>query len=66
MLSTRNQLKSRIKAVNTGDVVSELVLDLGGQEICAIITTGSVQKMDLKVGDEVVALVKATSVGIMN
>lgn len=62
MLSTRNQLKSTVKAIKTGDVVSEVVVDVGGQEICAVITTGSVQTMGLKVGDEVAALIKATSV----
>lgn len=65
MLSTRNQPKAKIKALKTGDVVSELLMDIAGQEVCAIITTGSVQKMDLKAGDEVMALVKATSVSVM-
>jgi len=65
MLSTRNQLKAMVKTVKTTDVVSEVVLDVGGQEMCAVITTGSVQKMDLKAGDEVAALVKATSVMLM-
>ncbi|HUW64415.1 MAG TPA: TOBE domain-containing protein [Spirochaetia bacterium] len=65
MLSTRNQLKSTIKAVKTSEVVSEVIVDVGGQEMCAVITTGSLQKMGLKVGDEVAALVKATSVMIM-
>ncbi|HAG08585.1 MAG TPA: hypothetical protein DCW46_06955 [Desulfotomaculum sp.] len=33
--------------------------------MCSVITTGSVKHMGLKVGDDVSALVKATSVMVM-
>jgi molybdopterin-binding protein len=64
-LSVRNQLKAKVKNVKSNDVSSEVVLDVGGQEMCAVITTGSVKRLELKVGDDVFALVKATSVMIM-
>ena len=64
-LSTRNLLKGRIKTIKSDTVSSEVVMDIGGPEICAMITTGSVNRMGLKEGDEVVAMVKATSVMIM-
>ncbi|ACV64165.1 TOBE domain protein [Desulfofarcimen acetoxidans DSM 771] len=64
-LSVRNQLKAKVKNVKSNDVSSEVVLDVGGQEMCAVITTGSVKRLGLKVGDDVFALVKATSVMIM-
>jgi molybdopterin-binding protein len=64
-LSARNQLKARVKEIRSNDITSEVVLDVSGQEMCSVITTGSVKQMGLKVGDDVSALVKATSVMVM-
>lgn len=64
-LSARNQLKARVKDIKSSDISSEVILDVGGQEMCSTITTGSVRKLGLKVGDDVTALVKASSVMIM-
>ncbi|HAU32182.1 MAG: TOBE domain protein [Desulfotomaculum sp. 46_296] len=64
-ISARNQLKARVKEIKSNDVTSEVLLDVGGQEMCSVITTGSMKKMGLKVGDDVSALVKATSVMVM-
>ena len=63
-LSTRNKLKARIKDIKSDNISSEIVLDVGGQEMCSTITTTSVNSLGLKVGDEVIALVKASSVMI--
>ena len=64
-MSTRNQLKGKIKNIKSNDVSAEVTLDVGGQEMCSTITTASVNNLGLKVGDEVTALVKASSVMIM-
>ncbi|HAU32139.1 MAG: TOBE domain protein [Desulfotomaculum sp. 46_296] len=64
-LSVRNQLIARVKEIKSNDVTSEVILDVGGQEMCSVITTGSVQRLGIKVGDDVSALIKATSVMIM-
>ncbi len=64
-VSARNQLNARVKEVKNGDNVSEVLLDVGGQEMCSTITTNSVQKLGLKAGDNVKAVVKASSVMIM-
>ncbi|TEB04557.1 Molybdenum-pterin-binding protein 2 [Pelotomaculum schinkii] len=63
-LSARNNLKGRIKDIKTNEINAEVLLDIGGQEMCSTITAGSVKRMNLKVGDEVSALVKASSVVI--
>ncbi len=63
-LSTRNQLKGTVKALKMGDVMAEVVVDVGGQEVVAAITRGSVERLQLRVGDTVTALVKATEVMI--
>ncbi len=64
-LSARNQLKGTIKSVKTGAIMAEVVLELaGGQEFVAEITKGSVERLQLKNGDAVTAIVKATEVMI--
>lgn len=58
-LSARNQLKGRIKEINTDGISSQIILDIGGQEVCSSITTDSVNRLGLKAGDEAYAVVKA-------
>jgi molybdopterin-binding protein len=53
-LSLRNQLKGR---------VAEIIETPAGR-ISAVVTTRSIDRMSLKVGDDVHALIKATEVGI--
>lgn len=62
-LSARNQLKGKVKSVETGAIMAEVVVELeGGAELVAEITKGSVQRLKLKAGDAVTAIVKSTSV----
>ncbi len=61
--SARNKFCGRISAVNTGQIAAEVVVDLAdGTKITSLITDESVTKLDLKVGDEICAMVKAFSV----
>lgn len=63
-LSARNSLKALVKSIKLGEVAAEVVLDVGGQEMCSTITASSVKRLGLKVGDEVRAVIKASSVMI--
>jgi molybdopterin-binding protein len=63
-LSARNQLKGTVKSVNLGAIMSEVVVEIGGQEIVAAITRGSVERLALQEGTEVTAVIKATDVMI--
>jgi len=63
-LSARNQLKGIVKEISQGPVSTEIILDVNGIEIVSSITTGSAKAMDLKIGDEAYAIVKASSVMI--
>jgi len=63
-LSARNQLKGKIVEVKEGPVSTELVVDLNGVQIVSVITTASAQNMGLKIGDEAIAVIKASSVMI--
>ncbi len=61
-LSARNQLKGTIKSVVLGTVMAEVVVDVSGQEVVAAITRGSCESLDLKSGDDVTVVIKATEV----
>lgn len=62
-ISARNQLKGKVVSVTTGAVNTEVEVELGdGQRLVSIITKRSADNMDIKVGDEIAAIVKASSV----
>jgi len=63
-LSARNQLKGTVKSVKLGAIMSEVVVEIGGQEIIAAITRGSVERLAVQEGMEAIAVVKATDVMI--
>ena len=61
-LSARNQLKGTVTAVTVGTIMAEVTVDIGGQEIVAAISRGSVERLQLQPGDRVTAVIKATEV----
>ena len=64
-ISGRNQLKASVKEVNLGGIMAEVVMELeGGAELVAAITRKSAERLDLKPGDSVLAVIKATEVMI--
>lgn len=64
-ISARNQLKGTITSIKPGVVTAKVTIDIGGgNSISAVITTDSVEEMDLKPGDAVVAIIKSTEVMI--
>jgi len=62
--SLRNRLAGTITNIVSGDVVSEIVIRTAAGEVTSIITTGSVKRMNLKQGDSVFAIIKATEVSV--
>ncbi|MBI2865546.1 MAG: TOBE domain-containing protein [Chloroflexi bacterium] len=61
-LSARNQLKGKVKNLKIGTIMAEVIVDIGGQDVVAAITRASAEYLGLKVGDDVVAMIKATEV----
>jgi molybdopterin-binding protein len=61
-LSARNQLRGTVKSVTLGNVMAEVVVDVGDQEIASAITRASAERLALAEGDPVVAVIKATEV----
>jgi molybdopterin-binding protein len=53
-----------IEKIVSDKVVSELVIRTAAGNVTSIITTGSVERMNLKEGDNVFAINKATEVSI--
>jgi molybdopterin-binding protein len=64
-LSARNQLRGKIKDIKKGDLMAEITVDIGGQELVSVITASSVDRLGLKAGDEIAAVIKATEVMIL-
>ncbi|MFX1450493.1 MAG: molybdopterin-binding protein [Promethearchaeota archaeon] len=64
-ISARNVLKGKIKKIVTGAVNSEITVELPhGIEIVSIITKSSAERLELKEGKEVWAVIKASNVMI--
>ena len=63
-INVRNQFRGKVKEIITGDVVSEIDVETPWGIVTSVITSRSVKDLDLKVGSEVVALVKSTEVSI--
>ena len=62
MLSARNQFKGTVKEVKLGQVMAEVVVAVGANEVVSLISRNSAERMKLKVGDTVTAVIKATEV----
>jgi len=63
-ISARNQLKGTVRSVTHGAVMSEVVVDVGGQEVVAAITKSSADRLGLSEGAQLTVLIKATEVMI--
>ena len=62
-LSARNQFQGTVKTIKLGNVMAEVVVDIGGgHEVVSAITRGSVEHLGLTQGSIVTVVVKATEV----
>ena len=63
-ISARNNLKGEILDIKLGDVVAQVTISVEAGTVESIITRQAVLDMNLKKGDSVSAVVKATEVMI--
>ena len=63
-LSARNQLCGTIAAITIDGLMAEVLLRIGDQSLVSIITRGSAERLRLRVGDSVFAVIKSTEVMI--
>lgn len=71
MLSARNQFKGTVKAVKMDQLLAEVTVTVGdpktagaGLEVVAVITRDSVERLGIRKGRKVTAIIKATEVMI--
>ncbi len=65
LLSYSNQLNAKIVSLENGKLLSSIKLLVGEVILESIITFNSSKKMNLKIGDEVKALIKASELSIL-
>jgi molybdopterin-binding protein len=63
-INVRNQFRGQVKEIIRGDVVSEVDVQTPWGIVTSVITTRSVDELQLKPGSDVVALVKSTEVSL--
>lgn len=63
-LSARNQLRGTLAALIIDGVMAEVRIKVGDQELVSIITRGSAERLGLRLGDSVVAVIKSTEIMI--
>ena len=62
--SIRNRLSGKIERIISDKVMSEILISTPAGPVASIITTSSVYRMNLKEGDNVFAIIKATEVSV--
>lgn len=62
LISCQNRFISTISHIDYGPVVSKIITDCHGFSISSIITSSSARSLDLSVGNEVICMVKSTSI----
>jgi molybdopterin-binding protein len=61
-LSARNQLRGTVRSVNQGAAIANVEIDVQGQRVVASITVEAVESLEIREGDEVTAVIKASDV----
>lgn len=61
-LSACNQIRGKVTAIKEGAVEAQVSIDVRGQTIVSVVTLDAVTSLGLKVGSDVIAVVKADSV----
>ena len=64
-ISARNKLRGTVETVNIGVVTAKVGVRVGDNLIESVITRESVEEMNIKVGQQVTAVIKSTEVMLM-
>jgi len=61
-LSARNQLRGTVRSINRGAAIANVEIEVKGQRVVASITVEAVDSLEIREGDEVTAVIKASDV----
>jgi len=62
-LSTRNVLKGKVLEIKEGMIMGKVKVDIGnGNKITSLISMEAINDLGVKVGEDILVLIKATSV----
>jgi len=64
-ISLRNRMAARVESIRKGKLLSEVRLNYRGHSVVSVITTRSVERLELAPGDAVEGLVKANEVTLV-
>lgn len=65
MISLRNRISVRVKSIERGDILSAVTLDYDGKRLVSVITSRAIERLDIIIGDQLEALVKANEIALM-
>jgi molybdate transport system regulatory protein len=58
----RNKLSGTVIEIKEGDVMSEVIIQVGDNQITSVMTTDSLKDVGFEVGNKATALIKAVNV----
>ena len=61
-ISLQNKLLCKVETIEKGQLLSVIKMRFNSYPVSSIITTKSVEKLDIKINDEVVALIKTNEI----
>ena len=61
-MSARNRLPGTVQRVRLGDILAQIDISVGDNDVTAVITREAAEELELREGDSVFAVVKATEV----
>jgi molybdate transport system regulatory protein len=65
MISMRNRMMCKVLKVERGELLSQITMQFREHSICSAITTRAVESLQISVGDEIEALVKANEISLI-
>ena len=63
-INPRNQFRGAVAAINLGSVISEVEVQTATGIVTSLVSTRAVKELELRIGTEVIAFVKATDVAL--
>ncbi|MGD9655518.1 MAG: molybdopterin-binding protein, partial [Sulfuricurvum sp.] len=62
LVSASNAFVSKVKRIEKGKILSEVTFDFAGEEVCSLITSASLERLEVAEGKELLWFVKANEI----